>query len=160
MKIRSNFDELNRIYIILLCFLVLAVKGQKQDKITYELYLGDTVNCIDKSNQKQGRWVLLGKDKKGKDFRFYKGNQIVETGFYKNDKKTGVWKAYHSSGKIGNEIDYVNDIPNGIAKFYKENGKIISEGNIFESDYTGEYIIYDENGNKQKKNSSENVERA
>jgi serine phosphatase RsbU (regulator of sigma subunit) len=152
MKIRSNFGVLNRIYLIFLSFLVFGLKAQKNDKMSYTLYLGDTVNITDRANQKQGRWVLLGKDKKGKDFRFYKGNQIVETGYYKNDAKLGIWKSYHSNGKLSNEMEYVNNIPNGTAKFFRENGNIISEGIFIENDYSGDYFVYDNKGNKLKKN--------
>lgn len=151
MKIRYNFDEVKKITLILFSLIAFCIKAQKSTWISYDLYLGDTVNVIENNNIKQGRWVLLGKDKKGRNYKFYKGNQLVETGQYKNDKREGVWRAYHSSGKLGSEINYLNDVANGPAKFYSEDGKIIAEGVLNGKDYVGEYFIYDKNGNKFKK---------
>jgi serine phosphatase RsbU (regulator of sigma subunit) len=154
LKIRSNFDEVNRLGLILLCLLALSLNAQRPAWTTYDIFLSDTVNVIENNSIKQGRWVLLGKDKKGKNYKFYKNNQIVEDGYYENGKKTGVWKAYHSTGKVENEIKYVNDEPNGPAKFYSEDGKLVAEGNLKGSDYVGDYYIFDVNGNKFKKSSA------
>jgi serine phosphatase RsbU (regulator of sigma subunit) len=151
MKIRYIFDEVKKLAFILFSLFVFGLQAQKTTWISYDLYLGDTVNVIENNNIKQGRWVLLGKDKKGRNYKFYKGNQLVETGYYKNDKKEGLWRAYHSSGKIGSEINYVNDIADGAAKFYSEEGTLLAEGILNGKDYVGEYYIFDKNGNKFKK---------
>lgn len=129
--------------------------AQRSEWSSFDLYLGDTVNVIEKNNTKQGRWVLLGKDKKGKKYKFYKPSQIVEDGNYKNGKKVGLWKTYHQSGKVETEIKYVDDEPHGVAKFYNKDGKIIAEGNLEGKDFEGEYFIYDEAGNKVKKNAKD-----
>ena len=145
---------MNRLVFILLSFIALSIKAQKQPIKSYDIYLGDTVNVIESNDQKQGRWVLLGKDKKGKTYKYYKGNQLVETGNYENGKKVGVWKAYHSSGKIASEISFLNDFPDGLAKFYREDGKILAEGILKGGNYVGDYYIFDQNGNKFKKNGN------
>jgi serine phosphatase RsbU (regulator of sigma subunit) len=155
MKIHSNFDELNKlIFILLSVFMTLALKAQKHDWQSYDIYLGDTVNVIENNNVKQGRWVFLGKDKKGKTYKFYKSHQLVETGYYEDGKKTGIWKSYHSNGKLEYEILFKNDTASGPAKFYTEDGKILAEGILNGEKYIGDYFIFDENGNTFKKNGS------
>ncbi len=125
-----------------------------QDKALYSIYLGDTVNVIDKNGLNQDRWVYLGKDKKGKKYKFYKSSQIVEDGNFKDGKKIGLWKTYHSSGKIESEIRYENDEPNGKARFYNKDGKLIAEGKLVGKEFEGDYYIFDVDGNKFKKNAS------
>ena len=153
MKIRPTFDTVKKLAIIFLCLVALSSVAQRPSWTSYDLYLGDTVNVIENNSVKQGRWVLQGKDKKGKRYKFYKNNQIVEDGYYVNGKKNGVWKAYHSTGKVENEIKFVNDEPNGPAKFYSEEGKLIVEGNMKGREFIGDYFVYDALGNKLKKNS-------
>ncbi len=145
---------MNRLILILISLVIYQVKAQRPHWTSYDIYLSDTVNVIENNSTKEGRWVLRGKDKKGKNYRFYKNNQIVEDGYFKNNAKTGVWKAYHSSGKLEYEITYKNDEPNGPAKFYTEDGRLILEGTLKGKDFEGDYFIYDINGNKVKKNAA------
>ena len=74
---------MKRLVAILLLFIGYWAQAQRSAWTSYELYLGDTVNVIEKNTIKQGRWVLLGKDKKEKKYKFYKNSQIVEVGNYK-----------------------------------------------------------------------------
>lgn len=144
---------MNRLALIVLCFAVFGVKGQNPTRTSYDIFLGDTVNVIENHANKIGRWVLTGKDKKGKKYKFYKNNQIVETGMYDNNKKVGVWKSYHSTGKLESEINYVNNEADGLARFYNTEGKPIAEGTIKGVEFVGDYYVYDVNGKKAKRNS-------
>ncbi|MBC7862200.1 MAG: hypothetical protein IAF38_04445, partial [Bacteroidia bacterium] len=121
---------------------------------SFDVYLGDTINRVDKNDLNQGRWVYFGRNKKGNKFRLYKNNQIVEEGLYLNGKKTKVWKTYHNTGKIKSEITYTNDVPNGLAKFYNADGKIIIEGILNDKKWVGSYSVYDVNGNKITKDEA------
>ncbi|MDZ4665836.1 MAG: SpoIIE family protein phosphatase [Bacteroidota bacterium] len=144
---------MKRLVAILLIFVSYCAQAQRPAWTSYDLYLGDTVNIIEKNNAKQGRWVLLGKDKKGRKYKFYKNNQIVEDGNFKDGKKIGVWKSYHQTGKLESEIKFVNDEANGAAKFYNKEGRLTAEGNLKGRDFEGDYFIYDAEGNKIKRNS-------
>lgn len=146
---------MKRLVAILTLFIGYWAHAQRSAWTSYDLYLGDTVNVIENNSTKQGRWVLLGKDKKGKKYKFYKPSQIVEDGNYKDGKRVGLWKTYHQTGKVETEIRYVNDEANGIAKFYNKEGKLVAEGSVKGNDFNGEYFIYDASGNKIKKNASE-----
>jgi serine phosphatase RsbU (regulator of sigma subunit) len=143
--------------LFLLVFVSYLAQAQRPGWTSYDLYLGDTVNVIENHSIKQGRWVLLGKDKKGKKYKFYKNNQIVEDGNYRDGKKTGVWKSYHQTGKLESEIKYLNDEANGLAKFYNKEGKITAEGNLKGRDFADDYFIYDAEGNKVKRNIDQKI---
>lgn len=134
--------------------------GQRSNWTSYDLYLGDTVNVIENNSTKQGRWVLLGKDKKGKKYRFYKNSQIVEDGEYINNSKEGLWKVYHSSGRLQSTIYYKDNEPNGRAQFFREDGSIVASGTMKGNDFIGDYFIYDEKGKKFVKHSSKRNEYA
>jgi len=135
------------------------IKGQG-NYTSYNMYLGDTVCVIDAKGQEQGRWVYLGKDKKGKKYRYFKNSQIVEDGHFKDGKKTGLWKTYHSNGRIESEIRYVNGSPDGTARFFNNEGKLTAEGYLKGRDFVGDYFIFDDKGNKFKKNASRKNEYA
>jgi len=146
---------MKRLIAILLLFIGYLAQAQRSGWISYDLYLGDTVNVIEKNNIKQGRWVLLGKDKKGKKYKFYKNSQIVEDGNYSEGKRIGVWKSYHQTGKLESEIRYVNDEADGVAKFYNREGRLTAEGYLKGKDFEGDYFIYDSDGSKIKRRSNE-----
>ena len=118
----------------------------------FDIHLGDTINRVDKNGLKQGRWIYFGKDKKGWTHRLFNSKQIVEEGFYINDKKNKNWKTYHHTNKLKSEITYINDTPKGTARFYNTDGKIMLEGDIENKNFVGEYYIFDSNGNKIKRN--------
>ena len=103
----------------------------------------DTINSIDSANLKQGHWVIYNKTK---HFPNYSDNQIVEEGYYINDKKEGIWKRYWNNGKILAEVTYNNNIQSGYAKIYYKNGNISEEGNWENGKWSGNYKLYDENG--------------
>ncbi|MBK6835888.1 MAG: hypothetical protein IPG89_17120 [Bacteroidetes bacterium] len=129
----------------------------QQNKLKdYDVFLGDTINKIDANNQKQGRWVYFGRDKKGLKNKVLKYNQITEEGYFLNDKKNGVWKTYHiKTNKSKSEVIFVNGVCEGKAKFFNEKGKLIKEGVLKNGNWLGDYYLYDEKGNKTKKSGAE-----
>ena len=54
---------------------------------------GDTINVIDKNNLKQGKWVSVVAELRGEP-------GYEEEGYFKDDKKTGPWRKYNSTGDI------------------------------------------------------------
>lgn len=148
----------SKILLIFICLYAGQLIGQYKD---YYVFLGDTINIIDKNNQKQGRWVFFGRDNKGVKNKLLKYNQIVTDGNYLNNEKHGIWKSYHSNtNKIKNEISYLNGVISGKTKLYNEKGKITHEGVIVNKDWQGDYYIYNSNGEKFKKNHSKKSKSA
>jgi serine phosphatase RsbU (regulator of sigma subunit) len=137
-------------YILFFFFAFSCAIAQQSNAVyqSYETYLGDTINRVDKIGQKQGRWIYFGKDRKGLMNRFFKREQIVEEGHFVHGKKHKLWKSYHHTGKLKSEITYVGDIPEGKARFYNADGKIMLEGELENHQFVKEYYVYDQNGNK------------
>jgi len=105
---------------------------------TISFNFAQDINKKDANGLKQGKWIFYYDDAK---------TQIKQEGEYKDNKKTGVWKAYYSSGKAKSEITYVKNKPNGYAKFYYENGNVSEEGIWKGNKWTGEYKYFHKNGN-------------
>lgn len=139
---------------ILVIILLLSNLVRGQNIKSYNLHFGDTVSVIDDNDLKQGRWVYLGQDKIESWFKDYKPNQIVEEGYYKDNKKTGIWIRYHTNGKIQSELKYINDTIDGLAKYYDKNGLLIVEGIKKNKEFVGDYFIYDSSGKRFKKEAS------
>jgi serine phosphatase RsbU (regulator of sigma subunit) len=133
-------------------------KAQYKD---YTIFIGDTVNVLDKNGVKQGRWISFGKNEKGIKNKLLKYNQIITDGYYVDDVKNGAWKSYHSNtNKIKNEVTYAKGAINGKVKLYNEKGKITHEGNMQANDWIGEYFIYNSSGEKYVKHASGELKSA
>lgn len=104
---------------------------------SFQLYKGDTINRKDVNNKKQGHWIIFDQSK----------TVVQEEGEFKDNRRTGVWKKYYSSGKPKHEITYKNGKADGYAKFYYENGNVSEEGIWKMNKWVGEYKYYFENGN-------------
>jgi len=130
-------DILNhRIVFFIIFYFCLIPIGRSQ---TFEIYKSDTINKTDALNKKQGNWIHFFSDNSSK---------IEKIGVYENNRKTGIWKTYYSSGSLKSEITYVNNQPDGYAKIFYENGKISEEGTWKGTKWVGNYNFYHENGQK------------
>lgn len=96
----------------------------------------DTLNQIDADGKKTGYWIYYGADKKNSVFS---DTSKIEEGKYELGKKTGLWKTYHSNGKIKSEIEYFENRPKGQFNTYYENGLIEEEGNWVGTNYYGKF---------------------
>jgi antitoxin component YwqK of YwqJK toxin-antitoxin module len=59
----------------------------------------DTINKIDRFNQKQGKWVIRGKHLPKNAKKCFEMGQVIEKGIYLNNRKTGTWTEYYCNGK-------------------------------------------------------------
>ena len=79
---------------LILCFTLFGSMLQAQLWVSYQLSVnGDTINCTDKKNLKQGKWVIRTEEIRGEP-----GNE--EEGFFVDDKKEGPWRRYNLQGDI------------------------------------------------------------
>lgn len=92
---------------------------------------------------KQGFWQITAAMKATPGF---KPDQVVEEGNYKDNKKTGVWKAFWPNGNTRSEIEYKNNRANGSYILYFENGKVEEEGNWKNNVNQGDFKRYYPNG--------------
>ena len=130
MKSQRHLKRL--IFIITLtCFAFVHTNAQR-----FDIYEGDTINCINKKNQKEGHWIIF---KSGTE-------QILQKGSYLKGKKEGLWTTYYTGGQKKSEISYLQDEKNGYAVIYFENGNIAEEGIWLVDKWVGKYKSYYENG--------------
>ena len=81
---------------------------------------GDTLNAIDKKGLKQGKWVNTIGEIRGEP-------GYDEEGIYKNDKKTGPWKRYSSSGDILAIENYRFGGKDGVQQYFSFLGNLEKE---------------------------------
>ena len=93
--------------------------------LSHSVFSIDTLNYVDENNLKQGYWVYTNKSKKLPDYR---ENQVVEEGYYKDDKKSGKWTFYYNNDKVKQILTYTNNRPEGYSVFYYKNGNKREEG--------------------------------
>ena len=104
---------------------------------------------------------------KGKGFRIldgpfktYKNGQLIEEEMYKNGKKDGPTKSYHTDGKLNEEVMFKNGEKNGYYKRYWYNGQpelsILIEGTYKNGEREGSFKEYKPNGSLKKEDIYEN----
>jgi hypothetical protein len=89
-NMRLKIQKFTFIFLLLQFFFY---KANAQYK-TYELTVDrDTINAIDKKDQKQGMWVISTPELRGNP-------GYEEEGKFKNGKKEGVWRRYSLNGDL------------------------------------------------------------
>ena len=72
---------------------------------------GDTLNAVDKNGLKQGKWVNTIGEIRGEP-------GFEEEGYYKNDKKTGPWRKYNSTGDLTALENYLFGGKDGLQEYF------------------------------------------
>jgi hypothetical protein len=101
--------------LLLICVTLLDLRSQT----------ADTINITDATGKKQGYWV-----------HYFKYNHFVcvdttrkkEEGYYKDDRKTGVWTEYYCNQNPRTILNFSEGFPVGPAKFFYETGNLQEEG--------------------------------
>src|SRR3981081_1151341 len=114
MKLFAMIRQLNLIVILLLLFFI---KGTAQYKEFTLSAKGDTLNAIDKKGLKQGKWVNTVGEIRGEP-------GYEEEGLYKDDKKTGPWRKYNSTGDILAVENYRFGGKDGIQQYFSFLGNL------------------------------------
>jgi len=116
----------NLIFISAFLILNIQVKSQSYEIISQAEVVGrDTINKISSQNFKEGIWVIRGKHYPKLK---YPMEQVIETGHYLYNRKSGLWFEYYPNGKQRSKLTYVNGVLDGPATFFDTNGNAIQEG--------------------------------
>lgn len=100
---------------ILVPFVFFSLSLQAQCK-SYRLNgRGDTLNCIDQKDRKQGKWFIRYESLRGEP-------GYEEEGLYKDDKKEGLWRLYTLMGDLIGVESYRWGNKDGISQYYTING--------------------------------------
>ena len=103
------------------------------------------INKKDKQGRKQGRWLILGKDRPNSG---YPENGKVEEGNYSDNRKDGIWTKYFKDGKTPRIIgEFKDGRPKGSYTKMYESGKIREKGTFVNGKQSGSYQTFYENGN-------------
>src|SRR5215469_4059617 len=72
---------------------------------------GDTLNCVDDNDKRQGRWVIHVDELRGEP-------GYEEEGIYKNGRKEGLWRVYALTGDIKGVEFYKWGLKDGICQYF------------------------------------------
>lgn len=104
----------------MLAALVCGSNSQAQC-VTYSLSpKGDTLNCVDKKNQKQGVWVVHVEELRGEP-------GYEEEGHYLNDQKEGQWRMFTLQGDLTAVENYKWGAKDGAQQYYTHSGDLMRE---------------------------------
>jgi len=81
---------------------------------------GDTLNCMDKQDRKQGPWVNHFDEVRGEP-------GYEEEGFYKNSRKTGRWRLYDLQGDLIGLEYYKWGLKDSVCQYFGMNGSLLRE---------------------------------
>lgn len=81
---------------------------------------GDTLNCLDKQDRRQGRWVNHFDELRGEP-------GYEEEGVYKNGRKEGTWRLYSLQGDLIGVEFYKWGNKDGVCQYFGINGTLLRE---------------------------------
>jgi antitoxin component YwqK of YwqJK toxin-antitoxin module len=110
---------------------------------SFELNGTDTINKIDLTRKRQGRWLIKAAAPK---FKEYPVGNLVEEGNYINSRKEDIWKKYFPSTTLKSEITYKGSRPFGKYILYYANGNVEEASTWERTKNTGSFKRYHENG--------------
>ena len=101
-----------------LLFISIAASSQcKSYRLTNN---GDTINCIDNNDKRQGKWSVRVEGVRGEP-------GYEEEGIYKDGKKEGVWRVYTSMGDLSAIERYRWGNKDGKSQYYSIAGPVREE---------------------------------
>ena len=103
--------KIQQLILIFPLLFVLMISGNAQYKNFKLSQTGDTLNAVDKNGLKQGKWVNTIGEIRGEP-------GFEEEGFYKNDKKTGVWRKYNTTGDLTAVENYLFGGKDGLQEYF------------------------------------------
>lgn len=109
---------------------------------TFVYAQSDTLNATDAQGWKQGKWI---ENSDGEDSEGCTAGTKLEEGYYKDNRKVGVWRRFWCNGKLKNELVYNAD-KSITSKDYYADGKIKEEGTWNSIGWIGPYKTYHPNG--------------
>lgn len=105
---------------LLLILLFTCLRASSQCKTFMIGVHHDTLNCTDKNNLKQGKWVVHVQSVRGEP-------GYEEEGVFKDDKKEGTWRRYTLQGDVQSIENYKWGYKNGICDYYDMWGLVREE---------------------------------
>lgn len=106
---------------LLFCLLLLLCsRGYSQWKSYTIGVKGDTLNCVDRKDQKQGKWLNHYDEVRGEP-------GYEEEGEYKDNRKEGVWRLYSLQGDLSGIENYKWGNKDGTNQYFSPSGALVRE---------------------------------
>ncbi len=106
--------------LIFLFAVLISLEGYSQCKSYFIGQNGDTLNCVDMNDHKQGKWVVKYEQIRGEP-------GYEEEGLFKDNKKEGPWRLYSLQGDLIAIENYRWGNKNGMFQYFTSNGELIRE---------------------------------
>ncbi len=97
-----------------------GLRGYSQLKSYIISPKGDTLNCLDKLDHRQGRWVNHFDEVRGEP-------GYEEEGVYKDNRKEGTWRLYDLQGDLTGMEYYKWGMKDGVCQYFGMNGSLLRE---------------------------------
>jgi hypothetical protein len=110
----------------ILCTFLLAglqlvgLRGYSQWKSYIISPNGDSLNCVDKQDHRQGRWVIHVDELRGEP-------GYEEEGVYKDNNREGTWRIYDLQGDLTGVEFYKWGNKDGVCQYFGMNGTLLRE---------------------------------
>lgn len=112
--------KIRKISLLVVLLFACITQGFAQYK-TYMLTTdGDTINAIDKKDQRQGIWIITVAELRGEP-------GYEEEGRYKDNKREGVWKRFNSQGDMVGVENYRFGGKDGLQQYFTMHGELVRE---------------------------------
>ncbi len=115
-----RFLKIRQLSLTVVLSVLFFINGNAQYKEFTLSSKGDTLNAVDKKDLKQGKWINTVGEIRGEP-------GYDEEGIYKNDKKTGPWKRYSSTGDILAIENYRFGGKDGVQQYFSFLGNLEKE---------------------------------
>jgi hypothetical protein len=110
-----------KIPVLFLIFFTFVFSSSSQVWETYQISVkGDTINCVDMKQLKQGKWVVRVEPLRGEP-------GYEEEGIFVDDKKEGPWRKYNLTGDILGVENYRWGFRDGKQTYFTSLGDLLRE---------------------------------
>jgi hypothetical protein len=106
--------------ILLFVFLFFSIRASCQWKNYVIGVKGDTLNKVDRKDQKQGKWVNRYDEVRGEP-------GYEEEGIFKNNRKEGVWRLYNLQGDLTGLENFRWGNKDGLCQYFNNAGELVRE---------------------------------
>jgi len=114
-----DFKLITMRYLFLL-FVLVSAGANAQCKTFVIGAKGDTLNCVDKKDLKQGKWVIHHDELRSEP-------GYDEEGVFRAGRKEGVWRLYSPIGDLIGAEFYKWGYKDGVCKYYTSSGELLRE---------------------------------
>ncbi len=108
------------IILVFACLQVVGLRGYSQWKSFIISPNGDSLNCVDKQDRRQGRWVIHVDEVRGEP-------GYEEEGVYKDNRREGNWRIYSLQGDLSGMEFYKWGNKDGVCQYFGMNGSLLRE---------------------------------